>query len=287
MELLLFQKGFNFSQDGPGNRLVYHLQGCNLRCPWCANPEGLQPGGCLLQTGPPAESACPRGAVRGDTLDRAVCALCQTHDCTQTPGSALEWSAKRVPLEEILKECLDCRPMYFSGGGVTLTGGEATVQFDAVKALLTQLKKNGIHTALESNGHHPALPELFPLVDYLILDCKHYDDAVHKRFTGVGNSLILQNIRAALSRRGQLLIRVPLIGGFNAGEADAQGFAALFADMNLANAQIELLRYHEYGKHKWKQCGLSYTMKQGEVSPETLRQFVQLFRQKNLPIVHT
>ena len=42
-KLHIFQKGFNYSQDGPGNRLVYHLKGCNLKCPWCSNPEGINP----------------------------------------------------------------------------------------------------------------------------------------------------------------------------------------------------------------------------------------------------
>lgn len=81
MDLHIFQRGFNFSQDGPGNRLVYHLQGCNLHCPWCSNPEGMTFCG------------------------GAVCSV-----------------------EDIVAEVLRSRPMFFDGGGVTLTGGEAAMQ---------------------------------------------------------------------------------------------------------------------------------------------------------------
>ena len=97
MELRIFQKGFNYSQDGPGNRLVYHLQGCNLRCPWCANPEGL--------------------SVEG---------------------------GERYPVEALVQEVLRSRAMFFDGGGVTLTGGEVTLQFDALKELLTRLHAEGV-----------------------------------------------------------------------------------------------------------------------------------------------
>ena len=77
----IFQKGFNYSQDGPGNRLVYHLLGCNMRCPWCTNPEGM--------------------SVNGDVLFE------------MTP-------------QDILTEALSAKPMFFDGGGVTLTSRDFT-----------------------------------------------------------------------------------------------------------------------------------------------------------------
>lgn len=88
MELKIFQKGFHDSQDGAGNRLVLHLQGCNMRCPWCANPEGMDNQG-----------------------------TCRT-----------------IEVNALVDECLSCRPMFFDGGGVTLTGGEVSMQFDAALA---------------------------------------------------------------------------------------------------------------------------------------------------------
>ena len=125
MELRIFQKGFNYSQDGPGNRLVYHLQGCNLRCPWCANPEGL--------------------SVEG---------------------------GERYPVEVLVQEVLRSRAMFFDGGGVTLTGGEVTLQFDALKELLMCLHAEGVSACIETNGCSPRLPELFGLLDTTALDIR-------------------------------------------------------------------------------------------------------------------
>ena len=103
----IFQKGFNFSQDGPGNRLVYHLSGCNMRCIWCSNPEGM----------------------RADAgIDYAV--------------------------EELLDECIRSRMLFFSGGGVTFTGGEATVQYEELSRLLKMLKKAGIQKGWQVQISH-------------------------------------------------------------------------------------------------------------------------------------
>ena len=124
----IFFKGFNYSQDGPGNRLVYHLQGCNMRCPWCSNPEGMEFDG-------------------GD----------------------------EVSVEQILSECERSRAMFFSGGGVTFTGGEATVQWQELCEALKRLRTAGMHTAIETNGTSPHLPKIQEYVDYLIMDFKHFD----------------------------------------------------------------------------------------------------------------
>lgn len=243
MEIRIFQKGFNYSQDGPGNRLVYHLSGCNLRCPWCSNPEGLEAAG---------GTACT--------------------------------------VEDLLRGALDCRMMFFDGGGVTLTGGEVTVQFEAVKALLTGLKAEGVHTAIETNGLHPRLPELFELTGYLMMDCKHYDTAKHRAVTGASNRLTHENIALAIAAGKRPAVRIPLIGGFNAGLGDAEGFAALFTRLGMTadNASVELLPYHEFGREKYEKSGLPYTMTdEAKISPQTLRSFTETLRGAGLNVIHT
>ena len=142
----IFNKGFNFGQDGPGNRLVYHLQGCNMRCIWCSNPEGMPQNG-----------------------------------------------GKEYSVDEIFDECQRSKMMLFSGGGVTFTGGEATMQFAELLELLKRLKDNKIHTCIETNGTSRGLSDLLTYIDYLIMDFKHYDSGELKRYTGVGDEITKMN----------------------------------------------------------------------------------------------
>ena len=240
--LHVFQKGFNFSQDGPGNRLVYHLQGCNLRCPWCSNPEGL--------------------ALTG---------------------------GKEYSIDELMEEVQRSKLMFFDGGGVTLTGGEVTMQFSTVKEFLTRLHQEGIHTCIETNGICKRLPELFPVLDLLIMDVKHHDPAIHAAVTGLPNHFTLENIEAALAAGQPLALRIPLIGGFNASEADAHAFAALFQQLGVpGKATVELLTYHEYGKDKYASLGMDYTMTaDAKVSREQLHIYKEILKAAGLTLINT
>lgn len=242
MSLRIFQKGFNFSQDGPGNRLVYHLQGCNLRCPWCSNPEGLaQQGG------------------------------------------------QEYAVDALVDEVLRSRMMFFDGGGVTLTGGEVTMQFDAVKEFLTRLHAEGIHTCIETNGICKRLPELFPVLDLLIMDIKHYDPPRHSAVTGLPNDFTVANITAALDAEQPLALRIPLIGGFNASPADAEGFTRLFTRLGIGQtATIELLAYHEYGKDKYKALGMEYAMTEAaRISRQQLAEYTKTLEAAGFRIIKT
>lgn len=289
MEIRIFQKGFNYSQDGQGNRLVYHLQGCNMRCCWCANPEGISPEPALMADGAKLlESACPHGAIRGQTLDRGKCAVCKGYECMSWGADfGVRFSSRDDPLDDIVDEAVRCRPMFFGGGGVTLTGGEPTVQMEAVRALLERLKGHGIHTALETNGTHPDLPALFPLADQLILDFKHYDSQTHKEFTGLGNERVKRNIREARSRAKPLLLRIPLVNGFNAGRDDIAGFAGFLRNEMYSGLSVELMKYHEFGKDKWEKCGMKYAMENGYVQPETVSAFERELAGAGIRLVRT
>lgn len=240
--LRVFQKGFNFSQDGPGNRLVYHLQGCSLRCPWCSNPEGLSPSG------------------------------------------GTEYSTEEL-MEEVNRSSL----MFFDGGGVTLTGGEVTQQFDGAGEFLTRLHEAGVNTCIETNGICRRLPELFPVLDLLIMDIKHYSSAVHRAVTGLPNDFTVQNITAALDAAQPLSLRIPLIGGFNASEEDARGFASLLTGLGVpGKATVELLAYHEYGKSKYINLGMPYTMtEKARVSREQVRIFTEILEAAGLTVIKT
>ena len=234
--IAVFQKGFNYSQDGPGNRLVFHLQGCNYRCKWCANPEGLD--------------------VDADT-------------------------ATRRTVEDMAEEAARCRMLFFDGGGVTLTGGEVTVQFDEVKRLLTLLHEQGINTCIETNGSHPRLPELIPVVDHLIMDVKHYDPDAHRRWIGNDGESARENLRYICRHQIAALVRIPLINGVN---ADPEPFAAFLAGCQPNVQRFEVLKYHEYGKDKWK---TPYAMTDAFVSESQYQDFIKALKAHGLTVIHT
>ena len=242
MVLKIFQKGFNYSQDGQGNRLVYHLQGCNMKCRWCANPEGMPAGGAMIRE----KDKSPR------------------------------LSYEEHPVDEVYEEILSCKPMFFDGGGVTFSGGEATMQFGALKELLKRLKEAGIHTAIETNGTHARLEELFPYVDQLIMDCKHWDEGKHLQYTGVPFSLVYENLKKAAREHPRLDIRTPLIGGVNDSPEDVEHFLNLFEELKGPNVTFELLKYHEFGKKKWEECGWDYEMtEKAHVTVEQIKDFTE------------
>ena len=192
-------------------------------------------------------------------------------------------------IEEIVDEVQRSRMMFFDGGGVTLTGGEATVQFPQVLELLTRLHELGIHTCIETNGISPLLPQLFPVLDLLIMDVKHYDTEKHARVTGLINTQTILNIKAALEASQDTWLRIPLIGGFNASEKDAHGFAKLFAELGVpGRAPVELLPYHEFGKNKYKKLGLNYIMtEEARVRKEQCERFSQILQDSGITIIHT
>ena len=251
-KLKIFQKGFNYSQDGRGNRLIFHLQGCNMKCPWCSNPEGM--------------------SLKGTNI---------------TEKGRARLSCREYEIEELVKESVRSKPMFFDGG-VTLTGGEITMQFEAVKELLIQLKKEGIHTAIETNGSHPYMEELIPYVDQWIMDVKHYDDEKHREWVGVSLTNIAKTLRTVSEIHEDVLVRVPLIPGFNDSEEDAKGFVKYFTDhMNIKKVKLEFLAYHEFGKQKWEQCGMEYKMPNVRLAPGTVRLFEDLMKEKGITCVRT
>lgn len=254
----IIQKGFNYSQDGPGNRLVYHMQGCNMYCPWCANPEGISLEG-----------------VRMYVEDR-------------DSGRVKEkFSCKEYSVEELVEEVLRSRAMFFEGGGVTFTGGEPTVQFQELKALLERLHLEKIHIAMENNGTNPRLTELLPCIDYLIMDFKHPSEEIHKKITGVSNKTVADNLEKILESGRQIAVRIPLIHGFNDTEEALQGFLAFFEAHSSERMTLEILPYHEYGKEKWEQCRMAYRVEEGYVSEETVKRFEEAFRRAGISVIHT
>ena len=274
----VIQTGFNYSQDGQGNRLVIHLQGCNMHCPWCANPEGMDLSGCLVTDDKWLEDwICPRGAISEKKLDRNICTSCMDRVCLMHRNLGIRLSYTEYTIDELFEMIEESRKMFFDGGGVTFSGGECTLQFDELAELLQHLTRKGIHTAIETNASHPQLPTIFPYIGQLIMDCKQTDPVLHRKWIQTDNAVTLENIRRASQEHPDVLVRVPLIGGVNNSPMDIQNFTSFFRSVASPCLSVEILKYHEYGKKKWAECGKEYTMTD---SAKVTQEEILAFRKK-------
>lgn len=256
--------------DGPGIRTTVFFKGCPLSCRWCHNPETIdfEPellqfsrlctncGSCLTRCRHGALSE-EKGVIR---IDRALCSGCG--DCSRLcASSALILKGESLGLEEILSECLLDRSFYKKEGGVTLSGGEPLVQVPFVLALLEALKKEGIHTVLDTCGYvgKDTFKASLGLVDLYYYDVKSMDSEAHHAWTGMPNHRILANLAFLLEARAPLVVRVPLIPGFN---DTVDNFEALadFLEPYVDRVEIHILPYHKYGINKYAALGRVYLL---------------------------
>lgn len=249
-------------KDGPGIRTTVFFKGCNMHCRWCHNPETLRTAPQLLQyeaqcirCGMCAQ-VCPTGARRVENgalrFDRALCTECGRCAASCFSG-ALVMSGKEMDLEEILSEVRQDIPYYRnSGGGVTLSGGEASFQPEFALALLKALRKEGISTALETNLLAPweVYGKLLPELDLLMFDIKLFDSALHRAWTGVGNETILENARRAAGSV-PYIVRTPVIPGVNDREEEIFSIADFIRGLGGNLLYYELLRFNPLGEGKY------------------------------------
>ena len=130
-----------------------------MRCPWCANPEGIPVvPPIMVNKEKLLDSACPYGAVKDKELDRSRCEICPDRRCLQSGADlGLYTAASDRSTDDIIAEAVKCKPMYFDGGGVTFTGGEPTLQFDALKEVYKGLSKRNTY-GNRNQRHKPETP---------------------------------------------------------------------------------------------------------------------------------
>ena len=257
--------------DGPGIRTTVFLKGCPLDCAWCHNPEGKSPrpqlaylpqkciacGNCV--------KACPHGAhqiIDGvHRFDRSKCQVCAAcaKDCWP---QGLEIVGRSASVGEVIDEVLRDQPFYqTSGGGMTLSGGEPLAQLEFSLALLQEAKTAGLHTAIETCGyvHFRAFEQVLPFVDLFLYDIKDMDNAHHKEFTGKPNTRILENLTRLHGSGAHILLRLPLIPGYNDRPDHFNAIAGLVKQLpNLVG--VEVMPYHRLGNSKHERFGLPQSM---------------------------
>jgi pyruvate formate lyase activating enzyme len=250
--------------DGPGIRTTVFLKGCPLQCQWCQNPEGIESKPeILLRSQRCAEDceacvpACPQGAVskKGCSVEFETekCDFCRK--CEEVcVYDALEVVGREVTVHDALEEIERDRVFFEeSGGGITFSGGEPLMQLDFVKVLLNEIKQRNIHTTLDTSGYvnFTDLERINNQVDLFLYDIKIIDDERHKKYTGVSNKIILENLRRLSKKGTPVTVRIPLISGINDDEQSAESFAEYLKTLKNIK-HINLLPYHKGGCEKYK-----------------------------------
>jgi pyruvate formate lyase activating enzyme len=241
--------------DGPGIRVTFFMKGCPLSCWWCHNPEGI--------------STEPENVIRTDRIG--------DKEFKKTEVAGRLYSA-----EELL-EILNKERVFIdrSKGGVTFSGGEPLMQMNFLLEALKSCKRNGFHTAVDTSGHFTAekLKEISPYTDLFLFDLKHLDSEVHKELTGVPNETILQNFKDILKGKCEMMIRIPVIPGFNDSDDHMTRLRKFILDNRTEKIKmINLLPYHKTGSSKYEKFNRPYKMKTvSQPSAEKMKELKEFF----------
>ncbi len=213
--------------DGPGIRTIVFFKGCFMRCAWCCNPES------------------------------------QSYEIqTMIENGKEKIVGKDVTVEELMPEILADENYYRrSGGGVTLSGGEILGQPDFARDLLCACQENGLHTAVESTANAPfeSIEKILPYLDLYLMDIKHMDSAKHKEFTCASNERILENAKKIAASGVELIVRTPVVPGFNDTAEEIRAIAKFAATLPGVK-EHHLLPYHRLGQDKYDGLGRKYSL---------------------------
>lgn len=238
--------------DGPGNRTAVFLQGCNIDCKYCHNPETralcINCGVCVLK--------CPAGALRmvdGKVqFEPSKCVACDTciQICTHSASPRIRWMSVDEVIAEIRKQMPFIR-------GITVSGGECTLYPEFLTALFTECKKLGLHTLIDTNGmvDLSVYPELLKVTDGVMLDIKAFYEEDHIAVTGYANSQVLQNA-VFLAKCGKLYeIRTVVVRELFEAEKVIESIAGYLRPyMDIGKLRYKLIAYRPFGvREQYKQ----------------------------------
>ena len=271
MKALIFDIYKGTTHDGPGTRDTVFFKGCPLECKWCHNPEGIDfsnsiwydkklcigCGECI--------KACKNGAINLTSDGVFVNSLCRRcFECVEyCPAKAITKIAEEFTPEALAKEILKDKEYFdISGGGVTVSGGEATHHAEFTKEFFRIMKTEGVSTALDTSGFcsQVVVNEILEYTDVVLYDLKVIDSALHKKWTGVDNGIILENVKNIKGKR--LCIRTPIIPTFTADENVIRDISD-FIKENIANEveRWELCAFNNSCISKYEKLNKTWELK--------------------------
>ncbi len=291
--------------DGPGIRTEFFLKGCTLRCRWCGNPEsyikkpqvGVFSNRCIgTEVCGDCITSCPEGNeemfVIGEDkivgINRDKCTNC-TKCYDACPSDALKLWGQEMTVDEAMEVIRKDKSFYAeNNGGVTVSGGESLMHPQFIKELFTKCREEGIHTCVETALHvsDRVLDEVLPVTDMLITDIKHSDSEIHKSHVGVGNEKLLSNIKKVADAKVPMIVRIPVIPGFNDDESVIHEIGDFVAnELGDSVLQMQLLRFRPLGQEKYEALQMPYLMeitKERSDFEQEIRNYADLLCKKGI-----
>lgn len=229
--------------DGPGNRTSIFLQGCNFNCLYCHNPETINKcihcGNCV--------SACPSGALSFENhkvhWKEELCIKCD--ECLKNCSYNASPKVKEMSVEDIILEIKKVKPFI---EGITVSGGECTLQKDFLISLFTEVKKLGLTCFVDTNGSIPLYEDLalLEVMDKSMIDLKSYSLEEHKMLTSMENNIVLKNIKK-LSKLNKLYeIRTVIVPDLLNNKSNVHNVSKLIASLN-PNTIYKIIKYRPLG----------------------------------------
>ena len=280
--------------DGPGIRTTVFMKGCPLDCLWCHNPESknimpelsynsskcLKCEACAMV----CPNNCHQFSNNEHVLNRGNCTACG--ECANVcAGDALTLMGKTMTVEEVLTKVKKDELFYSeSGGGMTVSGGEPFMQYPFLYELVRTAKKSNLHICLETCGYtdFDKLQKIAPYVDTFLYDYKETNDSRHKEYTGVSNKRILKNLEMLNKIGADIILRCPLIMGYNDRTDHFEGIAAITKSYKNIR-QVDVEPYHPLGKAKSQDIGKDYPLGDiGFVDKELVTEWIQQIQSQTL-----
>ncbi|APQ73222.1 glycyl-radical enzyme activating protein [Clostridium botulinum] len=281
--------------DGPGIRTTVFFKGCPLNCWWCHNPETQRReheimffeerctacGICVKR--------CPQKIITMKNnipvVDEGKCNFCGK--CTNfCPNNAREYVGKDLTSQEIIKEIIKDEVFYEqSSGGVTFSGGEPMLHADFINGILEECKVRGIHTTIDTSGYvsWDKFEKVRDKVDLFLYDLKSMNNEIHKKYTGVENTIILENLELLSKYGHNIYLRIPIINDVNDNDKNIDETIKFISKLHLI--QVNLLPYHKMGMDKYKRLKMEYKLTGREKpSDEKMNEIAEKFKQAGIKV---